>query len=135
MKQTFTGTDYVWAHRAKRHRLPINYNYGVQRQELDYWATASGRSVSQLHRATERVLRRCHDAAVLRSAAIQNYPEVYQLGVGVLVVYYTVERETIVVRGYSPNQPPDQTEEEISGGYYCDISWERPTQPGARDRD
>lgn len=135
MKQNaFIGSDYVWAIRPGRVRLPLIIDRGLER-DIDYWASAISCDCEELIEATASVIRKCHHAAVVESMSIGNHPEVYQLGIATLVVMYTIENDKIVVRGYAPNLPRDQVDEEIAGGYYCDVAWGLPVDITPLDAD
>jgi hypothetical protein len=109
--------DYVWAVRRRHIAHPIVYELGGGDHE--FWADAVGCTPIELRDATESLIRTCHHAAILESKAVAPFPEVYRLGLGCLVVFYTVEREAIVVRGYGENIPRHQCDETMSGGYNC----------------
>lgn len=119
----FKGTDYRWRRRPRGLKLPITYYPGMLQYDIGFWAGRVGWSPSRLQRATESVIRKCHHAAVLESRAVHLRPEVYELGIGPLIVMYTVEPEAVVVRGYAPNLPRHDVEEEISGGYSGEVTW------------
>jgi hypothetical protein len=69
------------------------------------------------------MIRTCHQAALFDFKAIGKHPDVYELGLGSLRVYYTVEPHAIVVRGYSPNLPDHQLDEIFAGGIYTECDW------------
>ena len=125
MEHTFVGTDYVWAVRRKRLRVDVLYDYGVD-VEIIYWADSVRCGVDQLRGRVRTVIRNCHHAALIESQALGSQPEVYGLGIGSLKVFYTVETHAVVVRGFAPNLPHDQVEEEIAGGFYGDSKWNLP---------
>ena len=86
--------------------------------ELPHWAASVGCNVLELRSATRALIRNHHPAAILRERAFDDYPEIYELGLGPLTVFYTVGPKQITVRGYAPNLPDYQTPEEMSGGFY-----------------
>ena len=103
---------------------PVLYHVAVD-QELDYWASTAGIDVAELKAATENAVRRCHFAAVFAWRAEGYRPNVYELGIGDLKFFYTVEAGSVMIRGYAPNVPVEQLPENEEGRFYCDASWTR----------
>jgi hypothetical protein len=114
MKQRSVGTKYVWMERPKR--LPLPVTYVDSEYESEKFARAIGYTRRQLSKATEAVIRSCHHAAVLHSLAKGLRPEVYRLGIGPLVVFYTIESQSVVVRGYGGNLPQHERNPRNAGG-------------------
>jgi hypothetical protein len=111
---------YDWAPLCLPAELSAIYHPGV---EINYWAGFYGSSPCQLRRDTESMIRTCHQAALFDFKATGKHPDVYELGLSSLRVYYTVEPHAIVVRGYSPNLADHQLEETFAGGIYADFDW------------
>jgi hypothetical protein len=111
---------YDWTPLCLPAELPAIYHPGV---EIDYWAGFYGSSPGQLRSDTQSIIRACHRAALFDFKASGKQPDVYELGLGSLRVYYTVESHAIVVRGYSPNLPPHQLDEAFAGGIYTEFDW------------
>jgi hypothetical protein len=116
------GTNYKWTRRSSPLTLRVIYHHGLT-DEIHDWSAMVGWSTALLRLKTEAAIRDCHHAALIQSRAVGRHPDVYGLGLGPLIVCYTVEPEAVVVRGYAPNLPVDQVEEEIAGHYFCEFSW------------
>ena len=133
MKRTYAQTDYVWAERPRRFNLPIRYHQALEADdEIAFWARGIGVTPLRLRRATLSLIRTCHHAATLRSRSFDRHPEIYQLGLGSLAVFYTVDAGGVVIRGYEVNWPLDHFDDHVSEhGVVCDAAWDM----GSRAKD
>ena len=120
-KRTFARADYTWESRTTPLHIPVVFDCNVM--SFDYSAESLGIDTEELRKATVSLIRTSHYAATIEERAYELHPEVYQLGLGPLRVFYTVEPTQVVVRGYSPNLPRYQTPEKLGGGFACDYEW------------
>lgn len=114
--------DYTWATRTTPLTLPVTYFPGLE-TDIECWAEEIGWHTDTLRQAAESVVRNSHHAATITCKAIGSAPEVYQLGIESLLVFYTVEPLAIVVRGFALNLPDYQTPDNLAGRYFCDSDW------------
>lgn len=102
---------------------PLVYHPLVE-SDLEYWATRVLSAVSHLKSVTERTVRQAHFAAPIVWRGDGDCPVIYNLAIGALQFFYSIESEHIVIRGYAVNCPTELLPEDEPGGYYCEPGWD-----------
>jgi hypothetical protein len=81
-------------------------------------------NVSHLKSVTERAVRHAHFAAPIEWRGDRDCPDIYNLAIGALQFFYSIESEHVMIRGYAMNCPTEELPEDAPGGYHCDPVWD-----------
>ena len=107
--------------------LPVRYHANLE-SDFESWAASCGMTPRRLRSATKRAIQtRRHEAYIEGDwhRAQGRRPNVYTLPLDSIEVYYTIEHEAVIIRGYGWDVPGDPDESD-GGGYYCDFEWSQP---------
>jgi hypothetical protein len=105
---------------------PITY-YSALERCFDDWAKECGFEPQSLRQASEQAIRTRHHEATIeheshKARGIQ--PDIFSLPLGSANVYYTVEPQAIVIRGYGYEIDREPLDDFDGGGFYLDNAWE-----------
>jgi hypothetical protein len=100
---------------------PITYDVPLE-QCFEGWAEACKMTPQALRTISETAIKTRHNEAVLPHPADYargRQPNIWHLAVGDIHVIYTVEPDSVVIRGYwyESDEPED------GGGHYCEFYW------------
>jgi hypothetical protein len=97
-------------------------------ENFDNWASQCGWNPKGLRDATQQaILSRHHEAVIEHESrkARGTQPDIFTLSLGLVDVYYTVEAQTVVVRGYGWEISGEPANDWDGGGLYCEAAWSR----------
>ena len=104
---------------------PITY-YSALEESFDDWAAECGFEPQSLREASEHAIRTRHHHAIIeheshKARGIQ--PDIFSLSLVSANVYYTVEEQAIVIRGYGYEIDHEPLDDFDGGGFYEDNAW------------
>lgn len=120
-----TDKNHTAPHHSPRQQLPITYHPCLE-ESFDDWASACGWDARSLRQATERAIRTCHHEAAVDNRPYKtsaNQPDVFNLSLGSVQVFYTVEPLGVMIRGYGWEIDREPLDDFDGGGYYAEVSW------------
>jgi len=117
------GNNYRDGHRdLETTSLPISYHPGVS-DSFDGWAESCGFHPETLRHATEFGIRHRHPEAIPEDARYKHRPDsadIFRLSLGTVDVYYSIEGNEAVVRGYGWEIAHEPLDDRDGGGHYVD---------------
>jgi hypothetical protein len=91
-------------------KLPIVYHDALE-QAYDGWAAEIGEKPLRLRQLTERAIRTRHDEAQIRHG-------ICELQLNSCVVYFSIEADAVLVRGYGWDIPREPLDDLDGGGFW-----------------
>ncbi len=104
---------------------PIRYHPAIS-ESFDDWASACGWQTQALKRASEFAIRnRHHEAKIEHEShrARDTRPDIFTLSLDSVCVYYTVESDHVMIRGYGWEIDHEPFDDYDGGGFYAETSW------------
>jgi hypothetical protein len=98
----------------------ISYHPGVS-DSFDAWAEACRFHPDTLRRTTEFAIRNRHHQAIPEDARYKHRvdcPDIFRLSLGTADVYYSIEQQGVLVRGYGWEIAHEPLDDRDGGGYY-----------------
>ena len=87
----------------------------------------TGWSPQRLREATEEAITTRHHEAFFEhesDKARGNRPDVFSLRIDSVQVFYTVQQDIVMVRGYGWKLNREPLDDMDGGGFYCDNDWD-----------
>jgi len=107
---------------------PVTYHKALERA-FDGWAAACGWDAQSLRQATEQAIRTRHHEALIDQESHKargKQPDIFTLWLDSVRVYFTVEPDEIVIRGYAYEIDGEPLDDWDGGGFYAEASWDVP---------
>lgn len=101
-------------------KLPIIYHEALE-QAYDDWATEIGEKPLRLRQLTEDAIRtRHHDARIQHDSlrATEQRSDIYELPLDSYVVYFSIDADAVMVRGYGWDIPREPLDDFDGGGFW-----------------
>lgn len=101
-------------------KLPIIYHDALE-QAYGGWAAEIGEKPLRLRRLTEDAIRTRHHEAQIRHdslRATERRPDIYELPLDSCVVYFSIEADAVMVRGYGWDTPREPLDDFDGGGFW-----------------
>ncbi len=95
-------------------------------ETFDDWASVCGQHAQSLQCASEHAIRtRHHEATIDHEAhrARGNQPDILTLSLGSVCVFYTIEPNQVMIRGYGWELNHTPADDFDGGGFYAEASW------------
>lgn len=118
-------THYNQPSQSPNPQTLIRYDSTIER-DFAWWAKGCGVDPKRLRELTETGIRKRHSEARIdheAHRATDRRPDVFTLSLGGFDVFYSVEPDAVVVRGYAWNCEGPLLDDFAGGGFYWDAEW------------